>query len=39
MKKNTILVDFDVPDDWEYKRGIEDVTGTVEMYHTPASKF
>lgn len=27
MKKNTILVDFDVPDDWEYKRGIEDVTG------------
>lgn len=27
MKKNAILVDFDVPDDWEYKRGIEDVTG------------
>lgn len=27
MKKNTILVDFDVPEDWEYKRGIEDITG------------
>lgn len=26
MKKNTILVDYDVPDDWEYKIGIENVT-------------